>query len=133
MGDNMRKHPLVSIGLAVYNGEEYLSDAISSILAQSFTDFELIISDNASTDRTEEICKTYADMDSRIRYSRNETNIGGVNNENLTFRLSKGKYFRLAAHDDVCDPKLIEKCVEVLERDQDVILCQTAIVNIDEN
>ncbi|MEZ4707760.1 MAG: glycosyltransferase, partial [Caldilineaceae bacterium] len=83
------KTPKVSIGLAVYNGEDYLSEAIESILNQSFSDFELIISDNASTDRTTAICEAYAAQDARIRYHRNETNIGGANNENLTMQMAR--------------------------------------------
>lgn len=124
--------PLVSIGMAVYNGEKYLDEAIRSILAQTYTNFELIISDNASTDRTAEICQRYAAQDARIRYSRNETNIGGANNENLTFRLSRGKYFRWAAHDDICAPELIERCVEVLETHPEVVLCHTTVIDIDD-
>jgi glycosyltransferase involved in cell wall biosynthesis len=125
------KSPKVSIGLAVYNGEKYLQEAIDSILAQTFTDFELIISDNASSDRTEEICREYATCDSRIRYYRNATNIGGIKNENLTFALSRGQYFRLAAHDDVLAPELLEKCVEVLDRNPSVILSYTTTIKID--
>jgi glycosyltransferase involved in cell wall biosynthesis len=125
--------PTVSIGLAVYNGDRYLEEALDSILAQTFTDFELIISDNASTDRTAEICQRYAAQDPRIRYSRNETNIGGANNENLTFRLARGKYFRWAAHDDKLAPELLEKCVAVLAREPEVVLCHTMIAEIDEN
>ncbi|HTO98842.1 MAG TPA: glycosyltransferase [Myxococcales bacterium] len=123
--------PRVSIGLAVFNGEKYLEQAVDSILAQTFADFELILSDNASTDRTAEICKRYAERDPRIRYSRNATNIGGANNENLTFTLSRGEYFRWAAHDDVCAPTLIERCVEVLDRRPEVVLCHSAMVAID--
>jgi glycosyltransferase involved in cell wall biosynthesis len=125
--------PLVSIGLAVYNGEKYLEAAIRSILAQTYTHIELIISDNASTDRTREICIHFAKEDSRIRYSRNLTNIGGANNENLTFKYSKGKYFRWAAHDDLLAPGLVEKCVKVLEANSDVVLCHSVIVVIDEH
>jgi glycosyltransferase involved in cell wall biosynthesis len=125
------KIPRVSIGLPVYNGEKYLEQAIESILSQTYTDFELIISDNASTDRTPEICRKYADRDLRIRYSRNTTNIGGGNNTNLTFQLARGEYFRWAAHDDVCAPQLLEKCVEVLDRNPDVFLCSTGIIEID--
>jgi glycosyltransferase involved in cell wall biosynthesis len=125
--------PRVSIGLAVYNGEAFLEQAIDSILAQTYQDFELIISDNASTDRTAEICKKYAEADPRIRYSRNPTNIGGVNNENLTFQLSRGEYFRLAAHDDVCAPTLVEKCVKALDENPDAVLCHSANIEIDEN
>jgi glycosyltransferase involved in cell wall biosynthesis len=125
--------PRVSIGLAVYNGEKYLEQAIQSILAQTFTDFELIISDNASTDRTAEICHKYAAQDVRIRYSRNPTNIGGANNENLSFTLSRGQYFRWAAHDDLLAPTLLEKCVEVLDRESSVVLSYPTNVIIDEN
>lgn len=124
--------PKVSIGFAVYNGEPYLSEAIESILSQTFTDFELIISDNASTDHTAEICKRYAAQDGRIRYYRNATNIGGANNENLTFRLAKGEYFRWAAHDDVCAPELLARCVAVLDANPQIVLCSTAMIKIDE-
>ena len=128
MSDNL---PTVSIGLAVFNGEKYLTKAIDSILLQTFTDFELIICDNDSSDRTESICRQYAAQDPRIRYYRNLTNIGGVNNENLTFELSKGKYFRLMAHDDLLTPELIEKSVAVLEKHPEIILCYSKIVIID--
>ena len=124
--------PRVSIGLAVYNGEKYLAKAIDSILGQTFTDFELILSDNASTDRTEEICKEYAAKDKRVRYHRNTENIGGANNENQTFRMSRGEYFRWAAHDDVCAPTLIEKCVSVLDKDSSIVLCYTMLTDINE-
>lgn len=124
--------PKVSIGLPVYNGDEFLEKAIESILGQSFTDFELIISDNASTDKTALICQTYAARDARIRYYRNATNIGGANNGNRTFLLAQGEYFRWAAHDDLCAPELIAKCVAVLERDPHVVLCYTQTVNIDQ-
>jgi glycosyltransferase involved in cell wall biosynthesis len=83
------KTPKISIGLPVRNGEEYLEESIDSILAQTFTDFELIISDNASTDRTEAICRAYAAKDRRIRYYRNPVNIGGANYGNLTFQLAR--------------------------------------------
>lgn len=132
MSSKIVKHPKVSIGLAVYNGEKYLEEAIDSILRQTFTDFELIISDNASTDRTAEICQVYAQKDERVRYHRNATNIGGANNENQTFRMARGEYFRWAAHDDICAPTLLEKCIEVLEQDSSVVLCHTVITKIDE-
>ncbi len=124
--------PKVSIGLPVYNGAEFLSQAIESILGQTFTDFELIISDNASTDNTPAICQNYAAQDSRIRYYRNTTNIGGAHNGNRTFQLARGEYFRWAAHDDLCAPALIEHCVAVLDNDPSVVLCYTQTVNIDQ-
>src|SRR5262245_52473779 len=102
--ESVRNSPTVSIGLAVYNGGQYLAQAIESILGQSYADFELIISDNASTDETETICRSYVARDERIRYSRNATNIGGARNENLTTTLARGRYFRWAAHDDYLEP-----------------------------
>jgi len=126
-------NPKVSIGLPVYNGEKYIEKSIDSILGQTFTDFELIITDNASTDRSPEICKKYAENDNRIRYYRNESNIGGTNNHNLTFELAKGEYFRWAAHDDICAPALFENCVQALDDDPEIILVHPAVVEIDEN
>jgi len=123
--------PKVSIGLAVYNGERYLRKAVESILGQTYADFELIISDNASTDGTPEICLEYAARDGRITYQRNATNIGGANNENLTFRMAKGTYFRWAAHDDYLAPTLLEKCVAVLERNPSVVLVYPEVIEVD--
>lgn len=74
----MKICPTVSIGLFVYNGERFLPKSLDSLLRQTFRDFELIISDNASTDRTEEICRGYAATDDRIRYYRNQKNMGAV-------------------------------------------------------
>lgn len=125
--------PLVSVGLAVYNGEEYLAEAIDSILAQTYTHFELVLSDNASTDRTQSICEAYAARDPRIKVSRNPKNIGGANNENLVFTLSSGKYFHLAAHDDKIAPDFLARCVEVLEANPDIVLCYTEMIVIDGN
>ncbi len=125
------RFPRLSVGLAVFNGERFLSQAIDSILGQSFNDFELIISDNASTDRTAEICRAYAASDRRIRYHRNSINIGGANNENWTFTAARGEYFRWAAHDDVCAPGLFEKCIEVLDRNPDVVLSYPLVTEID--
>ena len=124
--------PRLSVGLAVYNGEEYLRESVDSILSQTFSDFELIISDNASTDGTAEICAEYL-ADPRVRYLRNQVNIGGANNENRTITLARARYFRLTAHDDVCAPTLFERCVEVLDRDSDVVLVYTKTVSIDQD
>jgi len=123
--------PLLSVGLPVHNGEKYLRESIESILTQSFHDFELIISDNASTDRTKEICLEYASRDRRVRYHRNNENIGGARNANLTFRMARGKYFRWAAHDDICEPTLFQECIAILENDSSVILCYSMSCAID--
>jgi len=125
--------PRVSIGLPVFNGENYLEEALDSILAQTYSDFELIISDNASTDRTEEICRVYAARDDRIRYFRNETNLGAAKNYNRVFELSSGEYFKWAAHDDLCAPEYLERCVEILDREPDVVLCYPRTSIIDEH
>ena len=89
------KSPTISVGLAVYNGENYLGEAIDSILNQTFTDFELIISDNASTDRTAEICQDYANRDPRIRYVCADRNRGAAWNQSRVMELAGGKYFKI--------------------------------------
>lgn len=127
-----KDRPRLSIGLPVYNGEAYLAQALDSILAQSFEDFELIIADNASTDHTPAIIQDYASQDRRIRVQRNEQNIGAAPNFNLTFELARGEYFKWAAHDDVLDPRFFERCIDVLDHDQSIVLCYSRVAQIDE-
>ena len=115
--------PRVSIGMPVYNGEEFIAEAIESLLKQSFTDFELLIADNASTDRTPEICREFAARDSRIRWMPSPENRGAAWNFNRLFFESKGQYFKWSAADDICAPTLIQKCVDVLDNNPDVVLC----------
>lgn len=117
--------PRVSIGLIVYNGENYLTEAIDSLLAQTFDDFELIISDNCSTDDTESICRDYASRDMRIRYYRADVNHGATWNHNYVIELARGEFFKLAAHDDLCEPLFIEACVNALDADPQAILAFT--------
>lgn len=124
--------PRVSIGMPVYNGENYVSKALDSLLSQTFEDFELIISDNCSVDKTQEICQAYAVKDSRIRYYRNQENIGAAKNFNRVFELSNGQYFKWAAHDDVCAPEYFEKCVQVLDVEPSVVLCYPRTIINDE-
>lgn len=129
----MTDNPLVTIGIPVYNGENFLAEAIESFLAQTFTDFELILSDNCSTDATQAICERYAAQDARIRYVRNSENIGANRNYNQIVPMARGKYFKWAAHDDLHAPDYLAKCVAVLEADESVVLCHTATKLIDEN
>lgn len=129
----VRSTPCVSIGLPVYNGENYLTQTLDALLSQTFADYELIISDNASTDGTEEICRTYAARDRRIRYFRNEENLGAARNFNRVFELASGEYFKWASHDDLCAPDYLERCVEALCRDPAVVLCYTRAQAIDEH
>ena len=105
----------VSVGMPVYNGEKYLAGAIESILTQNFKDFELIISDNASTDKTSLICNEYLRKDNRVKYYRSETNRGTIFNFNRVLELAKGEYFMWAAHDDKWEPDFISTLLSRLE------------------
>jgi len=115
--------PEVSVGLPVYNGEQYLAEAVQSICEQTFEDFELIISDNASTDRTAQICRELASQDARIRYVRQPRNIGAVRNFDFVARAANGKFLKWASANDCCDRTMLAKCVDVLRREDDAVLC----------
>jgi len=121
----MHSAPRVSIGLIVYNGENYLAAAIDSLLDQSFSDFELIISDNGSSDATGAICRDYAARDPRIRYYRSAENHGATWNHNRVIELARGEFFKLAAHDDLCEPRFLEACVAALDDDPGTVLAFT--------
>jgi glycosyltransferase involved in cell wall biosynthesis len=123
--------PRVSIGLPVYNGSNYLREAVDAVIAQTFQDWELVISDNCSTDETEAICRRYAAADPRIRYHRNTKNLGATPNHNRTIDLSRGEYFKLYAHDDVILPTFLERCVEVLDREPGVVMVHTRTMIMD--
>lgn len=125
-------NPTVSIGLPVYNGATYLPAALDSLLAQDFTDFELIVADNASTDGSTEICAEYARRDSRIRFVGNSSNMGAAANFNRTFKLASGRYFMWAADDDLWDPSFVRRCVDALEAAPKAVLACTSLRFIDE-
>lgn len=127
-----KNSPKISIGLPVFNGEKYLADALDSLLAQSFSDFELIICDNASSDATAGICEKYAKTDSRIRYFRNKKNVGAAPNFNHTFHVAAGEYFKWAAHDDLCAPEFLARCIETLDADPSAGLAYPRAFIIDE-
>ena len=118
----MSSQPIVSIGLPVYNGERFLAEALDSLLGQTFADFELIISDNASTDATEEVCCAYARSDSRIEYRRSPENRGGAWNFNRVLQLATGQFFKWAAHDDACAPTFLERCVETFRSESSAVV-----------
>jgi glycosyltransferase involved in cell wall biosynthesis len=132
MRAGMQNRARVAIGLPVFNAERYLAEALDACLAQTYSNLEIIISDNASTDRTRAICEAYADRDSRIRYFRNETNLGTSPNFNRTFTLSSSEYFKWAPYDDVIAPEYLERCVQVLDTQKDCVLCYSRAVVIDE-
>lgn len=125
------KPPRVSIGLPVYNGENYLQAAIESILAQDFEDFELLIGDNGSTDATPDICRAAAARDARVVVHRSDVNRGAAWNFNRLVDLARGEYFKWASHDDVLAPAFLRRCIEVLDRYPDVSLAYARCVRID--
>jgi glycosyltransferase involved in cell wall biosynthesis len=114
--------PVLTVGMPVYNADRFLAKALDSFLGQTFTDFELIISDNASTDRTEEICREYAARDHRINYFRNTKNMGAGWNFRRVYSLANGKYYKNAAHDDFIEPIFLEECIAALEADPGLVL-----------
>lgn len=114
--------PLITVGLPVYQGENYLAQALDSLLAQTCTDFSLIISDNASTDRTAEIARDYAAKDPRIQYVPLSQNLGAAWNFNHVFHLSHSPYFKWAAHDDICQPTFLARCLEALQQNPEAVL-----------
>lgn len=123
--------PVIAVGMPVYNGAKYLALSVEAVLAQTFGDFELIVSDNASTDATEEICRSYANKDSRIRYVRNERNVGASKNYNQLFHLSASPYFRWFNSDDLSSPRLHELCLKALIDHPDASMSygKTAIID----
>lgn len=127
----MGASPAVSIGLPVYNGERYLGAALDSLIGQDYADFELIISDNASGDRTAEICQDYAARDARIRYFRNDSNIGINPNFNRPLQLARAPLFRWAAHDDLVESDYLGACVGLLRDAPDAVLAQSYVRIID--
>jgi glycosyltransferase involved in cell wall biosynthesis len=121
----------VSVGLPVYNGERYLGEAMDAVLGQTYRGLELIISDNASTDGTEQICREYVAADPRVRYYRNIRNRGAARNFNRVFDLSRGEYFKWVAVDDLIATDNIERCVEALESKPRAVLAYTLADHID--
>jgi glycosyltransferase involved in cell wall biosynthesis len=119
--------PRVSVGMPVYNGARYVGQAIESVLGQTCSDLELIVSDNGSTDATPSICRDYADRDHRVVFVRSEENRGATWNFNRVAALARGTYFRWAAADDVIDPEYLRRCLEVLDSDPSVVLCHSAV------
>lgn len=124
---------LVSIGLPVFNGADFLTEAVSSILAQSYQNFELIICDNASTDGTEDICRAFAAADKRVRYLRSPRNEGAAANYNRAFHEAHGEFFKWASHDDILAPDFLRVCVRALEEERTCVLahCGTVLINED--
>lgn len=118
----MSTNPRVTIGVPVYNGQKYIRFTLDSLIAQTFRDLEIIVTDNCSTDTTPQIVAEYAARDPRVKYVRNETNIGPARNYKVSMDLARGEYFKWNPADDVCAPEFLERCVKVLDEDKSVVL-----------
>jgi glycosyltransferase involved in cell wall biosynthesis len=123
--------PDVSIGMPLYNEEHFVGAAIAALLAQSLESFELIISDNGSTDRTGDICREFAATDSRIRYCRNEVNIGAAANFNKVIHLAQGRYLLWAGGHDSWDPELLARSVAALDGRPDAVVAGAECIWLD--
>jgi glycosyltransferase involved in cell wall biosynthesis len=128
----MKIQPRLSIGVPIYNGEAFLDGLLRNLQAQTFQDFEIILSDNASTDRTREICLDHSSSDARIRYSRNDRNLGANPNYNKVFSLSEAELFKWAAHDDLYGETFLELCVRHLDENPDAVLAHCDCLCIDD-
>lgn len=123
--------PRVTIGVPVFNGESYLAEMLDSVLCQTFADFEIVVSDNASTDSTADILQSYARQDHRIRVSSETANRGAGWNFNRVLELASGNYFKWQAHDDLLTPDYLQKCVAELESDPGAVLAHTGVEMVD--
>jgi glycosyltransferase involved in cell wall biosynthesis len=128
---SLKTKPQLSIGLPVFNGEVYLRKTLEALLAQTFQDFEILISDNASTDSTADICTEYLEKDGRIRYYRNPENLGAARNFNQVFARARGEYFKWATYDDLMAKDFLSKCISALDRDPGIVLAYSREQRID--
>ncbi len=127
----MNEVPRLTVGLPVYNGEKYLAESLEALLGQSYEDFELIISDNASTDGTAGICRRYGEKDSRIHYVRQSRNIGCAPNHNFVVKEARGELFKWASDDDLYARDMLGCCVDALDRYPHVVLANSWTAMID--
>jgi glycosyltransferase involved in cell wall biosynthesis len=125
--------PRVTLGVTTCNVERYLAGAFDSVLAQDYTDFEVVVCDNASIDSTWEICRRYAAKDSRFRIFQNATNIGEAGNFARVVSLARGELFRLTAHDDLLAPTLLSRCVEAMDAEPTAIMAYPRSIIIDDD
>jgi len=123
----MNHLPRLSIGIPVYNGANYLTELLDCFLKQTFRDFEIVISDNASTNRTAGICLDYANRDERIRYCQSERNIGDARHFNRVPELARAPYLRGNAQDDIIHPTYLDRCLETIEQGPEVVLCHSGV------
>ena len=124
--------PRLTLGLPVYDGERYLAESLDALLAQTYTDFELIISDNASTDGTSAIAQAYAEQDPRVRYVRHPVNRGSTFNHNFVIQEARGELFKWVSDDDLYAPELLERCIEALDARPEVPVAHAWTAYLDE-
>ena len=129
----MSVHPLISVGLMTRNRAEFLPATLESLLSQTEGRFELIISDNASSDKTQTVCEEYARRDSRIRYVRQDQDIGLPANFNQTLSMASGRFFMWAGDDDLWDRDFIRELLMLLERHQDAALAMSHFDNFQDD
>ncbi|ANH36556.1 Spore coat polysaccharide biosynthesis protein SpsA [Nocardioides dokdonensis FR1436] len=125
--------PRVSIGLPVYNGEDYLAQSLDALLGQTYEDLEVVISSNASTDGTDDICRRYAVRDERVRYERLPRNVGAAANHDVVLRRARGELFKWASADDLYAADLVEQCVRLLDQHPDAVLAHSWTAAVDED
>jgi glycosyltransferase involved in cell wall biosynthesis len=123
--------PRVTVGMPVFNGAQYMADTLDTILGQDFSDLELVVSDNASTDVTEDIVRGYAARDPRVRYVRNERNLGAARNYDRLVELARGEYFKWAGYDDLLAPSYLQRCVDALDARPEAVIAYPRTVIID--
>jgi glycosyltransferase involved in cell wall biosynthesis len=120
---------LVSLGVPVYNGERFIRRVLDSLIGQTYKNLEIVLSDNASTDRTAEICQEYVARDRRIRYYRNAVNQGLPANWRRVFELASGEYFAWTGADDVRPPTFVEECVAALLRQKGAVMAYGPVIS----
>jgi glycosyltransferase involved in cell wall biosynthesis len=125
--------PRLTIGLPVHNGEKYIAESLEALLGQSFTDFELLISDNASTDSTGDICRQFEERDSRVRYFRQPRNIGLAPNHNFVVEKARAELFKWASNDDLYARDLLKRCVDALDKDRETVLAHSWTAKVDDS
>lgn len=119
--DMKNTKPKVCIGIPVYNGQEFIRKTIESLIAQTYSSFEIIISDNASTDNTQKICQEYCKIDSRIRYICHKKNMGPAWNFNFVLHKANSEFFMWNSIDDIREPTFLEKNVKALESNKNIV------------
>lgn len=129
---NRTANPRLTLGLPVYNGERFLAESLDALLAQTYADFELIISDNGSTDRTGDIARHYQSIDPRVRYIHHAQNRGSTFNHNYVIEQTRGEFFKWVSDDDLYAPDLLQRCIEALDSRPEVVLAHAWTAFIDD-